>query len=78
MAEILRLVPRETEYGIVSGLRELAKSYEDGEREMPTAFVFVTEGEEGLSTGVLGLTDEIRAVGLLTVGAQYLGHEATE
>lgn len=75
MAEFLRLVPREPGYSVLPDLKELVRSYESGEREMPTAFVFVTEDEEGGSHGIFGYADEVRAVGLLTMAAQRMGEE---
>lgn len=74
MAEFLRIVPR-PEYDFLTDLRSLLRSYESGERMIPTAFVFVTEDDEGGTHGIFGYADEIRAMGLLTMAAQKMGEE---
>ena len=76
MADFLRLVPREPDYDILADLRALIAQYESGERTKPAAFVFVAEDDEGLSHGAFGLLDTIHAIGMHTLAAQLLGHEA--
>ena len=75
MAEFLQLVPKPADYDFLADLRELLRSYETGERTMPTAFVFVTEDDEGGTHGIFGYADEVRAVGLLTMAAQRMGEQ---
>jgi hypothetical protein len=75
VAEFLRLVPREPGHDTLSDLRTLVHQFETGERAMPDAFVFVAEDSEGMSVGIFGYADEVRAVGLLTMAAQRMGDE---
>jgi hypothetical protein len=74
-AKLFSIVPREPDYDMLADLRTLVSQFEAGEREMPDAFVFVAEDQSGLSVGIFGCADEVRAVGLLTMAAQRMGDE---
>lgn len=55
-------------------LRALADTFE---REgQPDVLVYVTTGDTGLMTGLMGYTDEVHATGLLTIGASFMAAEA--
>jgi hypothetical protein len=71
-------VPAKTERGVVEALRALADAFERGEHDPPHAFAYVAEGLEGLTCGLIGAIDEIRACGLHTIAAQFMGQEAAE
>ena len=77
MAEFLRLVPKAgSDYCVLADIKALIREYEAGEREMPLAFVFVTESENGLSHGAFGLLDAVHAIGMHTTAAHLLVKDA--
>ena len=69
--------PEPARFDLAEALHALADKYASGELTMPEAFAYVAETEDGLCCGLLGMTSEIHACGLFSIGASFMGQEAT-
>lgn len=70
--------PAMPKFSLPETLRNLADRYEAGDYETPHTFGYVTESEDGVSWGLIGDADYIRASALFNMAADNARTEAME
>ena len=70
--------PTQPKFSLPQTLRDLADRYESGEYEAPDTFAYVTESEDGVSWGLVGDADYIRASALFNMASDNARQEAME
>lgn len=68
--------PTVPSFSLPKALRDLADRYEAGDYDTPLSFVYVTESDDGISWGLVGEADYIRASALFNLAADHARTEA--